>query len=152
MGVLKAAIVNRVILQVLFLGLFCYIFGSIFQQSTHIHNLNVLFVEYDGGAIGDSVRSACEELKGSGFPSLIERSTTEYPQPNIVDRAVCNIKYWGAVYTSSNASNQLSVAFLGGMAASSYDRSNVLTMVWNQARYIIKRAIQQSPIPPLPIL
>ncbi|KAK2759906.1 hypothetical protein FQN54_002640 [Arachnomyces sp. PD_36] len=135
LGVLKEAAVNLVLLQVLFLCLFCYIFGSIFQQSTHIHNLNVLFVDYDGGAIGDSVRAAYEKLKGPDFPSLIEQPVTEYPEPSAVDSAVCNINYWGALYATSNSSNQLMDAFSGGVAASSYDTSNVLTLVWNQARY-----------------
>ncbi|RJE26389.1 hypothetical protein PHISCL_01276 [Aspergillus sclerotialis] len=135
MKVLKAAIVNLVILQVLFLCLFCYIFGSIYQQNTHVHNLKVLFIDYDGGAIGDSVRSAYEKLKGPGFPSLIERSTTEYPHPNLVDSAVCNIDYWGALYTTADASNSLTAALSGGSAAASYDSSNVLTMAWNEARY-----------------
>lgn len=135
LAILKAATFNLILLQVLFLGLFSYIFGSIFQQTTHIHNLTVLFVDYDGGGIGDSIRSAYEKLKGPGFPSLIEQSSIEYPQSSMARDAVCNIGYWGALYTSPNASNQLTAAFLGGAAASLYNRSSILTMVWNQARY-----------------
>lgn len=145
-GILKAAILNLVLLQILFLCLFCYIFGSISQQNTHIQNLNVLFVDYDGGAIGDGVRSAYENLKGPGFPSLIEQSTTEYPQPSVVDGAVCNIDYWGALYTMSNASNRLAAAISGESAASSYNRTNALTMAWNQARYpaVVDSALANS--------
>lgn len=146
LAILKAATFNLILLQVLFLGLFSYIFGSIFQQTTHIHNLTVLFVDYDGGAIGDSIRSAYEKVRGPGFPSLIENSVTEYPQSSIVGDAVCNIDYWGALYTSPNASNRLTAALSGGSAASQYDKSDVLTMVWNQARYptVVDSAISNS--------
>ncbi|KAE8167895.1 hypothetical protein BDV40DRAFT_129558 [Aspergillus tamarii] len=146
LAILKAATLNLLLLQALFLGLFSYVFGSLFQQRTHIHNLNVLFVDYDGGAIGDSVRIAYDKLKGPEFPSLIEHSATLYPQSSIVGDAVCNIGYWGALYTSPNASNQLTAAFSGGSAASVYDRSDVLTMVWNQARYpaVVDTALANS--------
>ncbi|KAJ5766082.1 uncharacterized protein N7511_003698 [Penicillium nucicola] len=135
LAVLKAATVNLFLLQILFLGLFCYIFGSLFQQSTHIHNINVLFVDYDGGAIGDAVRDAYQELEGAGFPTLIERPASLYPQIGEIEGAVCDIKFWGGLYITSNASDALTAAFAGGSAASSYDNANVITMVWNEARY-----------------
>ncbi|CAG8040549.1 unnamed protein product [Penicillium nalgiovense] len=134
-GVVKAAAVNLLILQILFLGLFCYIFGSLFQQSGHIHNIKILFVDYDGGAIGDAARVAFQQLKGPGFPTLIEQSASVYPQPGLIEGAVCDIKYWGALYTTANASNALSAALAGGPPASSYDKTDVLTMVWNEVRY-----------------
>lgn len=135
LAVLKAAAINLLVLQFLFLGLFCYIFGSLFQQTTHIHNINILFVDYDGGAIGTAVRNAYEELKGSGFPTLDERPALAYPNPDSIDSAVCNIKFWGALYITANSSNDLTAALAGGTAASSYNSSDVLTMVWNEARY-----------------
>ncbi|OQE14185.1 hypothetical protein PENFLA_c040G05439 [Penicillium flavigenum] len=145
-GVVKAAAVNLLILQILFLGLFCYIFGSLFQQSGHIHNINILFVDYDGGAIGDAARAAFQKLKGPGFPTFIEQSASVYPQPGSIEGAVCDIKYWGALYTTANASNALSAAFAGGPSASSYDKSDVLTMVWNEVRYptVVDSAVANS--------
>lgn len=135
LAVLKAAAINLLVLQILFLGLFCYIFGSLFQQNTHTHNINILFVDYDGGAIGTAVRNAYEGLKGSGFPTLDERPALAYPNPDSIDSAVCNIKFWGALYITANSSNDLTAALAGGTAASSYNPSDVLTMVWNEARY-----------------
>ncbi|CAG8941084.1 unnamed protein product [Penicillium salamii] len=135
LAVLRAAGVNLLLLQFLFLGLFCYIFGSLFQQSTHIHQVNVLFVDYDGGAIGNAVRDAYKKLEGPGFPTIIERSASDYPQPGSIEGAVCDINYWGALYTTANASNALTAAFAGGSAASNYNKNDVLTMVWNEARY-----------------
>ncbi|KAI2714352.1 hypothetical protein CBS147354_7521 [Penicillium roqueforti] len=134
-GLLKASAINLLLLQILFLGLFCYLFGSLFQQSSHIHNINVLFVDYDGGATSDAARAAFQSLKGPSFPTLVERSASAYPQPGSIEGAVCDIKCWGALYTTANASNALSAALAGGAAASSYDKNNVLTMVWNEARY-----------------
>lgn len=135
MALLKAATINLLVLQFLFLGLFCYIFGSLFQQNTHIHNINILFVDYDGGAIGTAVRDAYQELKGPSFPTLDERTALVYPEPKSIDSAVCNIKFWGALYITANSSNDLTAALTGGSAASSYNTSDILTMVWNEARY-----------------
>ncbi|KAJ5781254.1 hypothetical protein N7457_006414 [Penicillium paradoxum] len=145
-ALLKAAAVNLLLLQFLFLGLFCYIFGSVFQQSGHIHNINVLFVDYDGGAIADATRTAFQKLKGPGFPTLIERPSSAYPEPGSIEGAVCDIDYWGALYTTANASNALTAALSGGAAASSYNQNNVLTMVWNEARYptVADAALQSS--------
>jgi len=122
-------------LQVLFLGLFAYIFGSIYEEGGHIHNMNVLYVDYDGGVIGASVRDAYNSLKGDEFPTLQERATDEYPTPGKIESAVCGIRYWGAIYTSPGATSRLSAALGGGSAAATYNRSDVLTYVWNEARY-----------------
>ncbi|KAJ6109258.1 hypothetical protein N7486_001492 [Penicillium sp. IBT 16267x] len=144
--VLKAATINLLLLQLLFLGLFCYIFGSLFQQTAHVHNINILFVDYDGAAIGAAVRDAYQKLKGPGFPTLIEQSTQAFPQPTLTVEAVCNIKYWAALYTTPNATDHLLAALGGGSAASSYNSSNVLTMVWNEARYptVVDSSVSQS--------
>lgn len=135
LAVIKAAGINLLVLQFLFLGLFCYIFGSLFQQATHTHNINILFVDYDGSAIGTAVRNAYAELKGPSFPTLDERPALAYPNPDTIDSAVCNINFWGALYITANSSNDLTAALAGGTAAFSYNASDVLTMVWNEARY-----------------
>jgi hypothetical protein len=107
MSVLKAALINLVILQVLFLGLFSYIFGAIFQQGSHIHNMNVLYVDYDGGLIGTSVTEAYHVLQANDFPTLIEGTVTQYPTPADMREDVCNTKYWAAIYTSPGATTRL---------------------------------------------
>lgn len=135
LAVLKAATINLLCLQFLFLGLFCYIFGSLFQQESHVHNINILFVDYDESTIGTAVRDAYQNLKGPGFPTLDERSALAYPNPDSVESAVCNIKFWGALFITANSSNGLTAALAGGPAASSYNANNVLTVVWNEARY-----------------
>jgi hypothetical protein len=146
LALLKAATINLLLLQFLFLGLFCYLFGSLFQQTGHIHNINVLFVDYDGGAIGNAVRSAYNKMASTGFPTLVERPALFYPDPNSIDGAVCDIDYWAALYVAPNSSNLLSAAVAGGSAAASYNKSNVMTMVWNEARYptVVDSAISDN--------
>jgi hypothetical protein len=132
---LKAAATNFLLLQILFLGLFCYIFGSLFQQSSHVHNLNIVFVDYDNGVIGSSIRNAYAELQGDDFPSLQEQSSTKYPSPDQLTRAVCRTDYWGAIYVVPGASQRLENALSGSSSSSSYNRSDALVYIWNEARY-----------------
>jgi hypothetical protein len=131
----KLAALNFIILQLLFFCLFCYIFGSLFQQTSHVHNLTVAFVDYDGGIIGTSVRQAYQQLQGAGFPALIELSPLKYSHPSDLEKLVCRIDYWAALYVSPGASNRLANGLTGGEASSSYNRSDVLSFFWNEARY-----------------
>ena len=126
---------NFIILQVLFLALFCYIFGSLYQQTSHTHNLTVAFVDYDGGAIGVAVRDAYKQLQGDSFPALIELSPQQYSQLSALEVKVCHIDFWAALYIAPNASNRLAEGLTGGSASSSYNRSDVMSFIWNEARY-----------------
>jgi hypothetical protein len=132
---LKLTGLNFVLLQLLFLALFSYLFGSLFHQTDHIHNINVVFVDYDGGLIGTAVRQAYQQLQGEGFPTLIEQPPQRYESPTILQSVVCNIDYWAALYTTPNATDRLATALTGGTAASSYNQSDVLIYIWNEARY-----------------
>jgi hypothetical protein len=136
LAVLKAIAVTALLLNLLFLALYSYIFGAIYQESSHIHNLNVVFVDYDAGLIGKSFRQAyLQQLQGNNFPGIIERPIAQYPEPALLETAVCHIEYWAALYISPNATARLASALQGGTAASSYNRSDVVTMIWNEARY-----------------
>ncbi|KAL4780296.1 hypothetical protein BJX76DRAFT_49530 [Aspergillus varians] len=134
-AMLRAAARFGVILTLLFLSLFAYIFGSLYQLNGHTHNLNVVFVDYDGGVIGDAVRQAYRQLEADSFPSLIEHASAQYTQPPTLRSAVCNIDYWGALYVTANASDRLAAALTDDGSAASYNRSDVLTFIWNEARY-----------------
>jgi hypothetical protein len=132
---LRAALVNFAFLQLLFFGLFAYIFGSIYQQGSHVHNLNILYVDYDGGVIGTAIRAAYDSLKEDGFPTLTQRSSSQYSTPDDIEHDVCSTKYWAALYTSPGASTRLEDALAGVSAAQAYNRSDVMNYVWNEARY-----------------
>lgn len=131
----KAVGANFLYLQFLFLGLFCYIFGSLFLQTSHIHNFHVVFVDYDGGSIGRAVLGAYAALQGPTFPSLIQRSPSDFPTSIDLLEAVCKTSYWGALYVSPGASGRLQKALADDTAASAYNNTQVLTYIWNEAMY-----------------
>ncbi|RDW76908.1 SNG1 family protein [Aspergillus mulundensis] len=134
-AVLRTATVFGVILTLLFLSLFSYIFGSLYQLNDHFHHLNVAFVDYDGGVVGDAVRQAYDGLRADTFFTLSEQSPADYSQPQDLRSAVCDIDYWGALYISAGASDRLAAALSDADSASSYNNRDVLTWIWNQARY-----------------
>lgn len=131
---LKAATVNFVLLQLLFFGLFCYLFGSLYQQVPRTHHLEVVWVDYDGGIIGEAVRDAYSSLRSARFPTLVEQMPTEFPSVKSLREAVCNTHYWAALYISPRSSEILARA-IAGSNSSDYDPSNIIAYIWNEARY-----------------
>ncbi|KFZ02651.1 hypothetical protein V500_00041 [Pseudogymnoascus sp. VKM F-4518 (FW-2643)] len=129
----QAAALNFVLLQLLFFGLICYLFGSLFKQTSRTHALNVLWVDYDGGVIGDAVRDAYKSLRSDGFPNVVEHPRDKFPSEIEMREAVCDTTYWAALYTAPGSSERLEHALSG--AASQYNQSNVLFYIWNEARY-----------------
>lgn len=96
--------------------------------------MKVLWVDYDGGIIGESVRDAYKSLKSDSFFTLVERTTSDYPSAQSLKEAVCKTDYWAAVYTSPDSSSKLGLA-IAGTNTTPYDPSDVLTYIWNEARY-----------------
>ncbi|KAF4447819.1 Nitrosoguanidine resistance protein SNG1 [Fusarium austroafricanum] len=144
----KAAGSNFLYLQLLFLGLFCYILGSLYQQTSHTHNLGILFVDYDEGAIGQAVRGAYSSLQGHSYPSLIERPVSDFPAKSDLQEAVCKTKYWAAFFVDKGASSRLQEALEGNSTSTSsgYNDSDVMGYVWNEAVYapIVDSAISAN--------
>jgi hypothetical protein len=143
---LKAAGINFLMLQLLFLGLFSYLFGSLFRQTSHVKNMNILFVDYDeGGIIGDSIRDAYGTLQGVGFPTVIESPASEFPTTQDLQEQVCQVHYWAALYVSPTASSRLQAAISGDDDAT-YNKSDVVTYIWNEVRYpaIVDSLIAQN--------
>ncbi|KAM0261398.1 hypothetical protein ACHAQJ_002251 [Trichoderma viride] len=130
----SAALLNFVLYILLFLCLFCYLYGALFQEVPRTHNLHILWVDYDGGIIGDSVRRAYSSLQSNEFPALIEKATSQFPTPNDLREAVCRSHYWAALYTSPRASVNLAHA-IAGSNTSLYNTSDVLSFIWNEAKY-----------------
>ncbi|KAK5075340.1 hypothetical protein LTS08_001594 [Lithohypha guttulata] len=89
-------------------------------------------VDYDGGAIGQSLRQAVTTLSGPGFPSIIERPTSQYESAKNVHDAVFRGDYWAAVYTTAGASQRLADALSG---AGQYNSSDAIIYIYNEARY-----------------
>lgn len=129
-----AALLNFVLYILLFFCLFCYLYGSLFQQVPRTHNIHILWVDYDGGIIGDAVRKAYSSLQSNEFPALIERTASQFPTTGDLREAVCRSHYWAALYTSPGASVNLAQA-IAGSNTSIYNTSDVLTFIWNEAKY-----------------
>jgi hypothetical protein len=142
----RKSLASLAIMQVVFLGLFAYLFGAIYKEGQYVHNLNIVYVDYDNGLIGSSVRAAYQKLQADRFPSLQERTDSDYPAPADLRRAVCKTDYWAALYVSPGASSRLQSALVGGVAAASYNDSDILTYIWNEARYptIVDSSISAS--------
>lgn len=135
-AVIKGASINFLMLQVLFLGLFCYIMGSLFKSNDRVNKMKILYIDNDQGPVGDSVRRAYQSLRKPSFPTLVEQKGSDFKLSNHdAEHEVCRTHYWAALYTSSGASERLEAAFSGGQAATKYNASNVLLYIWNEARY-----------------
>ena len=119
-------------LQFLFLGLFSYIYGCLFQQSSHVHRMNILFVDYDGGSIGDAIRVAYTSLQGHNFPTLIEKSVSDFPEPSNLRSTICDANHWAAFYIPAGSSAKLQDVIYGN---STDDSSVELSYIWNEARF-----------------
>lgn len=122
-------------LQILFIGVMAYLYGSIWRSSIRFHRFNILFLDFDGGVVGQALKQAYQQLKAPTFPSLVLQSINDYPSPEAALAAVRNGKWWAAVYSNSGASARLAAALQGGTAAQKYDPSQALTYIWNEVRY-----------------
>jgi hypothetical protein len=127
--------VLSIMLQLLFSGNMSYLYGSIWKSADRYHAFKVLYIDYDGGVVGQSVRQAYQQLEGPAFPTLVQRDQNQYPSPEDVVRAVKETTYWAAFMANPNASDRLALGLKGGEAARNYDPSSALTYVWNEVRY-----------------
>lgn len=130
-----ASCVIAVAVLLLFLFNIAYLFGSVYRQGERGVAFHVLLVDYDGGVVGRSLISAYQHLQSSSFPTLITQPQTQYPGSDSIIQAVRARHYWAAIFTSPNASENLSVALQGGRAATAYNATDALTYVWNEVRY-----------------
>lgn len=121
--------------QLLFLGNMSYLYGSIHKSTDRYHAFKVLLVDYDGGAVGQAVSQAYQQLKGSGFPTFVQIDADQYPTPDDVIQAVKNTDYWAAFMVNGNASDRITQALQGGEASKVYDATQAITYVWNEVRY-----------------
>ena len=65
-------------LQIFFIGVMAYLYGSLWKSSTRYHQPNVLFIDFDCGIVGEALKQAYQQLKAPKFPSLIMKSTTDF--------------------------------------------------------------------------
>ncbi|KAH0288197.1 hypothetical protein KCU62_g5358, partial [Aureobasidium sp. EXF-3399] len=133
------------VVQLLFLADISYLNGALYHEAQRIHNLKFLMVDHDQGAIGQSLRSAANALQSDIFPSVEEYSTSDYPKPSDIRRAVLVGDFWAAIYSHSGASSRLDTALRSNDTTVHYDPTNALTYIYNGARYA---SIEQGYIDP----
>ena len=117
-------------LEILFLGDISYLYGTEYHQAQRYHALDVLYVDYDQGVVGQSVVGAYGAVKAASFPTVHQQSIEKYPDVGDVREAVCSGDYWGAIYSLPDASSKLASALDKGEST-----PNTLAYVWNEARY-----------------
>ncbi|KAL4969014.1 SNG1 family protein [Aspergillus stella-maris] len=132
---LTAVIGAAISLQLLILANMSYLYGTAYRDGSRFSAMKMLFVDYDGGAVGQSVALAYEQMRGPGFPSLLERSQEQYPTEQDIQEAVCRGDYWGVIYSDRNASSRLAGALSSSERAQAYDSSRALGYVYNSAKY-----------------
>ncbi|KGO67486.1 protein of unknown function DUF3533 [Penicillium italicum] len=119
------------LLLILFLANMCYLYGTQFHNSHRVHNMKMLYVDYDGGVVGQAVSEAYQALKADDFPTLHTMSSGQYSTPKDVRGAVCSGDYWAAIYAAPDASTSLAASLANGTASN----GSALTYIWNGARY-----------------
>ncbi|KAK1149698.1 hypothetical protein N8T08_005251 [Aspergillus melleus] len=130
-----AIIGAAVSLQLLILANMSYLYGSAYHDGSRYSSMNVLYVDYDQAVVGESVTTAYNAMKGPSVPTVIQHSPQQYPTPRDIQQAICHGDYWGAIYSTANASAQLSAAFSSPQAAQEYDSFHALSYIWSSARY-----------------
>ncbi|KAL4954770.1 hypothetical protein BDW69DRAFT_204953 [Aspergillus filifer] len=122
MAVLKpflTAVVGAAIsLQLLILANMSYLYGKAYRDGSRFSTMKMLFVDYDGGAVGQSVALAYDRMKGPGFPSLLQHSQEQYPTEQEIRKADCRAS-----------------ALSSSESAQAYDNSRALGYVHNSAKY-----------------
>lgn len=132
-GILNQTWSAFIALQLLFFGTMCYIYGSVFHAGTRYEAFAILMVDFDRGSIGQSMIQAYEKLKVPSFPKVSARDPGQYT-PESVLRAVRGGHYWGAIYSTSGASDRLNDS-LRGRSNLAYNASDAIVYVWDEARY-----------------
>ncbi|KAL4949542.1 hypothetical protein BDW69DRAFT_174211 [Aspergillus filifer] len=130
-------------LHLLFLANMSYIYATQFETESHVHNFDILYVDYDGGVIGQSVLDAYGALQGPSFPTLKQSPVAEYQTPSDVREKICSGGYWAAVIATEGASDRLAAALAGdNETASQIASSNpeqqlqpALAYIWNGVRF-----------------
>ncbi|KAF3011844.1 hypothetical protein E8E14_003754 [Neopestalotiopsis sp. 37M] len=130
-----ATLVSFILIQCLFLGNMSYLYGTFFKSTDRSHAFSILFVDYDGGAIGNSLSLAYSSLEGDNFPTLHHGQSAAYPLPSSLRDDVCKGTHWAAIYTHENASQRLSAVIQGDEGNATYDPTDTITYIYNGARY-----------------
>ncbi|KAF2721972.1 hypothetical protein K431DRAFT_284414 [Polychaeton citri CBS 116435] len=124
-----------VILQLLFLGLMSYMYGTAYRSSERVHHMKVLAIDYDNGIIGQSLHAAYQQLESPEMLGFEWRSPEEFQEIDDLKEHVRSGKYWAGIYAFQGASQRLEAAVADNTTAQTYDPTQALGYVYNEARY-----------------
>ncbi|KAJ5752646.1 hypothetical protein N7520_009563 [Penicillium odoratum] len=119
---------------------------SFLKHDTNISNTKILYVDYDRGSIGTSIRNAYAQLQGNDFPSIVERPASEFLDTPDLEVAICRRFYHAAIFTSLGASDRLDSALMASSDPTTFNQSDILIYVWNKHLYpgILDSIIEES--------
>ncbi|KAL3430077.1 hypothetical protein BDV09DRAFT_30577 [Aspergillus tetrazonus] len=122
-------------LQLLILANMSYLYGTAYRGSLRYSTMKVLYVDYDGGAVGQSVTTAYTKIQGPGFPTVHQHTQEEYPTEQDIQEAVCKGDYWGAIYSVPGVSSRITDALSSSDSAKAYDSTQALGYIYKSAIY-----------------
>ncbi|KAJ5621329.1 hypothetical protein N7528_006112 [Penicillium herquei] len=98
--------------------------------------ISVVFwiIDYDGSSVGSALLAAVNEANGPRTNPTYIIATAESRSIQEVERAVFVGKYWGAIFSTANATARLDAA-IQGTNTSQYVADDAYVLVGNSARY-----------------
>ncbi|KAF5094643.1 hypothetical protein D0Z00_003451 [Geotrichum galactomycetum] len=118
----------------LILGILSIFWGSMFNRSDRVSHLNIWVMNYDNGAIGQSLVNITEGLAAASPKNLGYQTVTpeQYAKPiSDIETDINNEVAWGALVIQPNASTRLQNAIANNI---SYIPNDVVTFYFSEGR------------------
>ncbi|KAL7422063.1 hypothetical protein Q5752_003838 [Cryptotrichosporon argae] len=106
-----------------------WIYGTLGGAAGRAHNLKVLVVDLDGGAVGAALTNATSATNAASVPSFVTATDMSADE---AAQAVFNGKYWAAVVANEGVSTALNTSLTSD---SSYNASAAYTFYGATVRY-----------------
>ncbi|KAG0227203.1 hypothetical protein BGX31_007064 [Mortierella sp. GBA43] len=122
-----------IVMSIAYFGLMALYFAAEFKQSDYMENLEVLVVDLDQAMIGINYVNFTQQLNTMpGMLTWTPQPAALYPNLSVVQDAIRNGMYWGAVVVQANASANLNKAFATPLP--NYDPSKAFAFVYDGGR------------------
>ncbi|KPV73272.1 uncharacterized protein RHOBADRAFT_55040 [Rhodotorula graminis WP1] len=132
---LKKLTLAGVLFVVVFFACALWLFGSLYENSHHVHKFGVVVVDFDGGSVGNALLGAVNAVNGQDslptFHILAANSTSR----DEVLHKVWQGRYWGSIIATEGASSRFEAAVASADAASTYDAAQALEYSGLEVRY-----------------
>ncbi|KAH7104414.1 hypothetical protein BKA62DRAFT_635540 [Auriculariales sp. MPI-PUGE-AT-0066] len=134
-GFVKGLVGGLVLTMVAIFAILPVYWGAFWRAPQHAHNLNVVVVDLDGGAIGQALRTMFTSPQITGAQTQLTYNIApsgEFANAEAVAEYVTDEHAWAAVVVSSGATQNLQSAI--SSRSTSYNASQVITLYLNTAR------------------